>query len=173
MHSLVAKKNRHSALGLPTHFVNSFAQDLGVTTIETITKDELITEFDLFDDWEDKYRFIIELGDGLPVFDASARIECNRGQGCVSNVWLLPHVGVDELLYFTADSDSQLVKGLIAIVIMLFSGKSAEQILQFDISDLFERVELTQHISRSRSNGLNSMIQRIKALALAQLPPEA
>ena len=87
-----------------------------MTLIETITKDELIEEFDLFDDWEDKYRFIIELGDGLPVFDGSARIECNRVQGCVSNVWLLPHVGDDELLYFTADSDSQLVKGLIAII---------------------------------------------------------
>jgi len=173
VHSLIAKKNRNSALGLPTTFVNSIPQDLGVTLIETITKDELIEEFDLFDDWEDKYRFIIELGDGLPAFDESARIECNRVQGCVSNVWLLPHVGDDELLYFTADSDSQLVKGLIAIVIMLFSGKSAELILQFDISDLFVRVELTQHISRSRSNGLNSMIQRIKALALAQLHPEA
>ncbi|MFL2870979.1 MAG: SufE family protein [Pirellulaceae bacterium] len=144
-----------------------------MTLIETITKDELIEEFDLFDDWEDKYRFIIELGDGLPTFDETARIEENRVQGCVSNVWLLPQVADDALLYFTADSDSQLVKGLIAIVIMLFSGKSAEAILQFDISDLFERVELTQHISRSRSNGLNSMIQRIKALALAQLHPES
>ena len=144
-----------------------------MTIVETITKDELIEEFDLFDDWEEKYRFIIELGDGLPAFDSDARIESNRVQGCVSNVWLLPHEGDDGLIYFTADSDSQLGKGLIAIVIMLFSGKSAEDILQFDISDLFERVELTQHISRSRSNGLNSMIQRIKSLALAQLHPDA
>jgi len=130
-------------------------------------RQKLIDDFDLFDTWEDRYRYIIELGDGLDPLDARHRVEAHRVQGCVSNVWLVREAGSnDTTVHFQADSDSQLVKGLIAIVLMIYCNRTPQEIIEFDINDLFENLDLRQHISRSRSNGLNSMVQRIKTLAV-------
>jgi|TARA_B100000530_G_scaffold203223_1_gene129688 cysteine desulfuration protein SufE len=137
--------------------------------VESISAEELIEEFELFDDWEERYRYIIETGNSMPPLEAKYQTEENRVQGCLSSVWLVIEETEDESYYYRADSDSQLVKGLVCLVIMLFSDKSADEILQLDINDVFEAIDLRQHISRSRSNGLNSMIGRIKSLALEKL----
>lgn len=131
---------------------------------------ELIDNFELFDAWEDRYRYIIELGNTLDPLEDHHRVEQNRVQGCVSNVWLIPETtDEDQKIWFRADSNSQLVKGLIAIVLKVYSGRTAKEIVQFDIDDLFKLLNLRQHISQSRSNGLSSMVQRLKSLAVEQL----
>ena len=137
--------------------------------VESITADELIEEFELFDDWEERYRYIIETGNSMPPLEIEYQSEQHRVQGCLSSVWLVIEQTANGNYYSRGDSDSQLVKGLVCIVIMLYSDKSAEEILQLDINHVFEAIDLRQHISRSRSNGLNSMIGRIKSLALETL----
>ena len=137
--------------------------------IEPISKEELIEEFELFDDWEERYRYIIETGNSMPPLEAVYQTEENRVQGCLSSVWLIIELAENGRYFFRADSDSQLVKGLVCLVIMLYSDKTAEEILRLDIDTVFEAIDLRQHISRSRSNGLNSMIGRIKSLALETL----
>ncbi len=137
--------------------------------IEPISTEELIEEFELFDDWEERYRYIIETGNSMPPLGAVYQTEENRVQGCLSSVWLIIEPTENGRYFFRADSDSQLVKGLVCLVIMLYSDKTAEEILQLDINTVFEAIDLRQHISRSRSNGLNSMIGRIKSLALETL----
>jgi cysteine desulfuration protein SufE len=131
---------------------------------------DLIDNFELFDEWDDRYRYMIELGNGLPPLDEVDRREENRVQGCVSNVWLVVEENEDgtQDFQFRADSDSQLVKGLIAIVLILYSGQSPQQVVEYDIQTIFDRLELSQHLSRSRSNGLSSMVRRIILLATQQ-----
>ena len=134
---------------------------------QQLARQEIVDNFELFDTWEDRYRYIIELGDGLESLDDQHRVESNRVQGCVSNVWLIrEQAETAAAVHFRADSDSQLVKGLIAITLMIYSDRTALEIIGYDINDLFEQLDLRQHISRSRSNGLNSMVQRIKTLAV-------
>lgn len=135
--------------------------------MKTLTIEELLDEFQEFDHWEERYRYIIELGDELDEMSAGLKTEENRVQGCVSNVWLVMEVpsGDPPLVHFVADSDSQIVRGLVAILLMLCSGRSAKEIVAMDIESVYERLELRKHLSRSRSNGLHSMIKRIRALA--------
>ena len=134
---------------------------------QQLASQDIVDNFELFDSWEDRYRYIIELGSGLESLDPQHRMESNRVQGCVSNVWLIREQAesADEV-HFRADSDSQLVKGLIAIALSIYSDRTPRQIIDFDINGLFQKLELGQHLSRSRSNGLNSMVQRIKVLAV-------
>ena len=134
---------------------------------QQVASQEIVDNFELFDSWEDRYRYIIELGSGLESLDPQHRVESNRVQGCVSNVWLIREQAesADEV-HFRADSDSQLVKGLIAIALSIYSNRTPRQIIDFDINGLFQKLELGQHLSRSRSNGLHSMVQRIKTLAI-------
>jgi sulfur transfer protein SufE len=139
-----------------------------------MTAEELLDEFALFDDWSEKYQYIIELGDQLGEFPEPLRVEDNLVQGCQSNVWLVARTQPSSppVIEFLADSDSQIVRGLIAILIMLLSGRTAEEIKLMDVESLFQKLELRQHLSRSRSNGLHSMIQRIRTLAaLASVEP--
>ncbi|MDP7205960.1 MAG: SufE family protein, partial [Pirellulaceae bacterium] len=104
---------------------------------------KLMDDFDLFDTWEDRYRYIIELGDGLEPLDAQHQVEAHRVQGCVSNVWLVREAGNhNTAVHFRADSDSQLVKGLIAIVLMIYCDRTPKEIIEFDINDLFEKLDL-------------------------------
>lgn len=135
--------------------------------MKTVTIEELIDEFDFLDDWEDRYKFIIELGDELDDMPAEFKTEDNRVQGCVSNVWLVMDVqSVDPpVINFRADSDSQIVRGLVAILLMLCSGRTGKEILSLDIESVFDRLELKKHLSRSRSNGFYSMVKRIRKLA--------
>ena len=136
--------------------------------MRTTTVEELLEDFEFLDSWEDRYRYIIELGDELEDMESELRVEEHRVQGCVSNVCLVARFeGSDPpRIFFRADSDSQLVRGLVAILVMLCNGKSARSVLAFDADDLFTRLELRNHLSRSRSNGLFSMVKRIRALAV-------
>lgn len=135
--------------------------------MKTLTIDELLDEFQDFDHWEDRYRYIIELGEELDEMPAELKTEENRVQGCVSNVWLVMDVqpGDPPRVQFVADSDSQIVRGLVSILLMLCSGRAAQEVVAMDIESVYERLDLRQHLSRSRSNGLHSMIQRIRTLA--------
>jgi len=131
--------------------------------------DDLIDAFEMFDDWEDKYGFLIDLGRKLPALPEAEKTEENRIQGCQSRVWVIAEkraASEGDVIEFTADSDSDIVKGLIAILRRVYFGQPADRILQFDIEGLLHRLELDQHLSMNRRNGLFEMIQRIKRLAL-------
>lgn len=129
------------------------------------TADTLVEAFETFDSWEDRYRFLIDLGRKLPVLPDDARVEENRVHGCQSQVWLLATPQENGEITFVADSDSTLVKGLIAILRKVFSGQNARDILGFDIEAFLERLGLNQHLSLSRRNGLFGMVQKIKEIA--------
>ena len=134
-------------------------------TQQEIAKD-LVDDFSFFDDWKDRYLYIIELGSGLPELAAADKTEVNRVQGCTSNAWLVADIEAGtSLITFRADSDSQIVRGLIAILLMFFSERPPEEIINFDITPHFHEMTLDKHLSRSRSNGLNFMIQTMKELA--------
>ena len=135
----------------------------------TAAIDDLVESFELFDDWEEKYRYIIELGDELDAMPEALKTEETRVQGCQSQVWMTADVvaGDTPRISFTADSDSQIVRGLIAILMSVYSDRTPQEVLSFDIEETFDKLELRQHLSRSRSNGLYSMVRRIKDLAHA------
>jgi cysteine desulfuration protein SufE len=129
---------------------------------------DLVETFTMFDEWEDRYRFLIDLGKDLPPFPESERTDANKVHGCQSNVWLIAapraedgHTAID----FLADSDAHIVRGLIAILRRLYSGRTADEILSFDVEDFFKQLGLDQHLSSGRRNGLAGMVARIKTLA--------
>jgi cysteine desulfuration protein SufE len=132
--------------------------------VETV--DDLVENFELLDDWEERYQYIIELGDELSPMAPEDQVEENKVDGCMSTVWLVARpTGQPPVIELSADSDSSLVKGLIAILLRIYSGRPPDEILGFDVERLFDRLDLKQHLSRSRSNGLRSMIRRIHQLA--------
>lgn len=134
-----------------------------------ITIDRIMQNFDVLTDWEDRYRYIIELGRKLPPFDEKYKVDDNLVRGCVSQVWLVTDVrdGDPPVIEFRADSDAQIVKGLVTILLSLYSGKTAREILTADIRSIFEKLELAKHLSINRANGFASMVKRIHELALA------
>lgn len=129
--------------------------------------DELVEDFALFDSWEDRYRYLIDLGRKLPPLDESHKTEDNRVRGCQSNVWLVAHPRLNQadVIEFEADSDAHIVKGLIALLERIYSGQPAKDILAFDAEEFFNRLGLSQHLSLGRRNGLFEMVKRIKTLA--------
>jgi len=137
---------------------------------ETITA--LKEDFALIDEWEDRYRYVIELGRDLePLADAD-RTPRNKVQGCASQVWIAVHAdknGKQPRLCFTGDSDALIVKGLIAIIFRLFSGRTATEILATDAGALLDELDLREHLTPQRSNGVASMVARIKSDAQAAL----
>lgn len=134
-----------------------------------ITIDRIMQNFEVLADWEERYRYIIELGRNLPPLEAEHKSEANRVQGCVSNVWLITDVrdGDPPVIEFRADSDAQIVKGLVAILLALYSGKTAREILTADIRNIFVKLDLAKHLSINRANGFAAMVKRIHELALA------
>jgi cysteine desulfuration protein SufE len=138
-----------------------------------MTIDEISENFSLLDEWDDRYRYIIELGRTLAPLPAEAYTDANKVQGCASQVWLLtsakPNGAGGPVLTFRGDSDAHIVRGLIAILFVLYSDKSARDILAIDPSALFERLGLREHLTPQRSNGLKSMVARIRAEAEAAL----
>jgi cysteine desulfuration protein SufE len=126
--------------------------------------DEIIEEFSLFEDWEDKYSYIIDLGKKLSPLDDKHKTEQNMVVGCSSQVWLISHKDNSNKYFFLADSDAYIVKGLIAILLRIFSGKTAEEIQNINIEDFFLSLGLKQHLSPNRSNGFFSMVNKIKKL---------
>ena len=132
--------------------------------------DQLLADFELLDDWEDRYRHVIELGRTLPPLSEAERNEVNKVRGCASQVWLSTHVekaGGTTQLVFAGDSDAMIVKGLVAIVIAMFSGKTPGEISAIDAEDLFSRLDLRSHLTTQRSNGLRALVDRIKSDAKA------
>ena len=124
--------------------------------------------FEFFDDWEDKYRFVIDLGKDLPALSESERIDENIIRGCQSQVWLV-HEIKQNTLHFAMDSDAHIVRGLISIVLIALNNRSANDILATDIEALFEELQLLSHLSATRGNGLRAMIQRIQQIAAAAI----
>jgi cysteine desulfuration protein SufE len=139
--------------------------------------DEIIENFSLLDEWDDRYRYIIELGRTLPDFPESARTDVNKVQGCASQVWLetdvKPNGGAGPVLTFVGDSDAHIVRGLIAILFALYSGKHAKDILATDAPALLDRIGLREHLTPQRSNGLRSMVERIRREAAKALEKAA
>lgn len=127
--------------------------------------DDITADFDLLDEWEDRYRYVIELGRALPPLADAERTPENKVRGCASQVWLATHVtdGPETKLEFAGDSDAMIVRGLVAIAIALFSGKTSREILDIDADALFDRLDLRAHLTAQRSNGLRSLVDRIKA----------
>jgi len=133
--------------------------------------DELVENFDLFDDWEERYRYVIDLGKQMPDFPEDLKTDDTLVEGCVSRVWLDEKVtgeGASAVIEFNGDSDAFIVKGLIAVLQALFSGQTAQVILDTDVSAELARIDLSAHLSPQRSNGLSSMVARIKGFAAAQ-----
>ena len=125
---------------------------------------QIIDDFAFLDEWEDRYRYVIELGKALPDLPDDKRVSANKVQGCASQVWLVTHSdgGADPVLTFEGDSDAHIVKGLVAIVLATYSGKPASEIARLDALDVFGKIGLVEHLSPQRANGLRSMIKRIR-----------
>jgi cysteine desulfuration protein SufE len=123
---------------------------------------ELKDEFELLGDWEERYRYVIELGRELKPLSDAERSDANKVRGCASQVWLVTEPRSDGALSFRGDSDAHIVRGLIAILLRLFSGRPAKDILAFDAKAAFEDLGLTGALSSQRSNGLASMVARIR-----------
>jgi cysteine desulfuration protein SufE len=134
---------------------------------------EIIENFELLEEWDDRYRYLIELGRALPPLPDAARTDANKVQGCASQVWLAtaikPNGSAGPVLNFEGDSDAHIVRGLIAILFALYSGKGAQEILEADAIKLFEKLGLREHLTPQRSNGFRSMVNRIRRDANAAL----
>ena len=138
-----------------------------------MTIEEIIDNFSLLEEWDDRYRYVIELGRALAPLDERDRRDANKVQGCASQVWLAttvkPNGAGGPVLSFKGDSDAHIVRGLIAILFAMYSDKRARDILSTDAIDLFNRIGLREHLTPQRSNGFRSMVERIKSDARAAL----
>jgi len=132
---------------------------------------QIIDDFAFLDEWEDRYRYVIELGKALPELSGDKRTTQNKVQGCASQVWLVTHSdgGGDPVLTFEGDSDAHIVRGLVAIALAIYSGKRASEISRTDALDVFNRIGLVEHLSSQRANGLRSMVKRIREEALVRV----
>ena len=128
--------------------------------------DDIRSTFAFFDEWQDKYRFLIDIGRGLEELPASDKQEENLVRGCQSQVWLTSRFDSRrDRLHLAIDSDAHIVRGLIAIVLAAYDGRSPRQILDFDVQGLFAELDLMNHLSPTRGNGLNAMVGRIRSIA--------
>jgi cysteine desulfuration protein SufE len=143
-----------------------------MTGTRVITKlDEIVENFDYLDEWEDRYRYLIELGRTLEPLDEAAYCDKNKARGCASQVWLVIKVLRDEagspVLYLKGDSDAHIVRGLVALLLALYSRQTAARILAIDAHGLFEKLGLSTHLTPQRANGVRAMVERIRAEARA------
>jgi len=138
-----------------------------LTTNNTIeqTEREIVEEFGLFDSWDDKYEYIIDLGKKLPTLDDKFKLDENKVKGCQSTVWLATDLK-DGKIYYKADSDAMIVKGLISMLIRVLSGHTPDEILNTKL-DFINEIGMTSHLAQTRSNGLLSMVKQMKNYALA------
>ena len=131
---------------------------------------EIQSAFELFDDWEDTYRFIIDLGKSLPALPDAQKTEDRLVRGCQSQVWLIPHYDSDTgRMGFAIDSDAHIVRGLIAIVLAAYDDKPPADILAYDIEALFQKLDLLRHLTPTRGNGLRAMVGKIRSVASESL----
>jgi cysteine desulfuration protein SufE len=135
------------------------------------TLSAMIDDFGFLDDWEDRMRYVIELGKALPDLPDAEKTPENKVQGCASQVWLSVAAGdgADPVMTFRGDSDAFIVRGLVAIVLEAYSGRQASEVVDFDALDLFKQIGLLEHLTAQRANGLRSMIQRIREEAARRL----
>jgi cysteine desulfuration protein SufE len=140
---------------------------IGLTTIEERVE-AIVSDFALFDDWLGRYEYLIELGDSLTPLDEEFKTDVYRVRGCQSQVWLKPEVR-DGKIYFGADSDAMITKGLVALLIRALDGQTAEAIVEARM-DFLEDIGMQEHLSSTRKNGLTAMIRRIKEYAKEQIP---
>jgi cysteine desulfuration protein SufE len=142
-----------------------------------MTINDIIENFALLEDWDDRYRYVIELGRSLEPLPESARTETNKVQGCASQVWLCTHIKPNgeagPILTFAGDSDAHIVRGLIAILFAIYSGRPAREIIATDANAVFEQLELREHLTPQRSNGFRAMVERIKMHAGSALAKAA
>jgi cysteine desulfuration protein SufE len=132
--------------------------------------EEIAATFALLDDWEDRYRHVIELGRAMPPLDAALRVPATKVDGCASQVWIVPGIegeGPAARFDFAGDSDAMIVRGLIAILHALYGGLSVAEVGRVDAAAEFARLGLTEHLSAQRSNGVRAMVARIRAVAAA------
>lgn len=134
-------------------------------SFETTTIDDVTDTFAFIDDWDERYRYLIDLGRQIPPMDESGRIDANKVRGCQSQVWLVPHKSDDGKLVFEGDSDAHIVKGLVALMLLIFSGKTPQEILATDAKAILDELDLQGHLSPMRANGLFSMVERIGEIA--------
>lgn len=132
---------------------------------------QIIDDFAFLDEWEDRYRYVIELGKALPELSEDKRTSENKVLGCASQVWLVTHSngGSDPVLTFEGDSDAHIVRGLVAIVLAVYSGRRASEIVRTDALDVFSKIGLVEHLSSQRANGLRSMVRRIREEATVRV----
>ncbi len=135
------------------------------------TIDDIIADFDFLDDWEDRYRYVIDLGRDLGPYPDSARDAVHKVRGCVSQVWLKSTLSgdADPVINYVGDSDAHIVRGLVAIMMVLYSGKRASEILAINPEAILKKLGLDEHLTPQRSNGLRAMIGRIRNEAQAVL----
>ena len=126
--------------------------------------ENLIDDFSFLESWEDKYKYLIELGNALPKFDDSKKIDEWKISGCQSQVWIIPHLE-DDKIYFEGDSDAIIVRGIIAVVLEIFKDKTAQEILSIDVEKIFDKLGLREHITSNRRSGMLSMVDKIKHYA--------
>ncbi|MDA1013493.1 MAG: SufE family protein [Planctomycetota bacterium] len=140
-----------------------------MTDMTTMTIEELIEEFDDMEDWEEQCDYLIDLGFELPEFPDEARTVDNIVRGCQSRVWLVAETAATDsgepVIQIQADSDAMIVRGLIAILLMVYSGRTVDEILSTDIRAIFRRLGLNQHLSSQRKNGLLGMVMRVQSIA--------
>jgi cysteine desulfuration protein SufE len=129
-----------------------------------ITPEEIVDTLGFFDSWEDRYRYIIDLGKQLPEMDESKKTDDRIVKGCQSQVWIDHWLDGDKIM-LNVDSDAHIVRGLLAVVMSAYNGKTPKQVLEFDIEAFFNELDLIKHLSPTRGNGLRSMVQKIRELA--------
>jgi len=135
-----------------------------------ITSDDILEDLEFFDDWEDRYRYIIDLGKKLPAMPEALKTEANFVHGCQSQVWISSSFDADSnAMSFLVDSDAHIVRGLAAMVMAAFNQRSPQAVIDFNVDDYFGKTQLIQHLSPTRGNGLKSMVSKIRAAAQAQL----
>lgn len=130
--------------------------------------EDIAETFDFLDDWEDRYRHVIELGKAMPAMEDAVKVPATKVDGCASQVWILPQIegqGPSATFRFAGDSDAMIVRGLIAILHALYDGLSAEEVVKVDAGGELARLGLNDHLSSQRSNGLRAMVERIRLLA--------
>ena len=133
----------------------------------TITTEDIVETLGFFDDWEERYRYIIDLGKQLPVMDDELRTDERLIRGCQSQVWI-DYRAADGVLWFDVDSDAHIVRGLLGVVMSAYNGKSSQEIKGFDIEGYFGQLDLVKHLSPTRGNGLRAMVSRIQQIAESQ-----
>jgi cysteine desulfuration protein SufE len=133
-------------------------------SLSEVSLEEVVDTFEFLDDWEDRYKYIIDLGRKLTPLDSGEMVDAFKVRGCQSKVWLIPEIQSDQIM-LRGDSDAHIVKGLVALMLLVYSGKTAAEILSVDAKKILGDLGLSSHLSPMRANGLFSMVERIREIA--------